>query len=319
MTQAASRREQRRLLHQDLSRNQLLDAAEEVFGEKGFHDTTLKEVAELAEFSVGSVYSFFENKDDLFLNVFLRRGAEFLPGMEAVVNASRAIATGDASIAIGGGVESMSRAPWVLAKPERGFPRAHETLHSTTLGWRLVNPAMPAEWTIGLGEGAEVPVGHARLARIGIAAVVVGMVADVGRVEGIEEAEGAVVDGQAQDAHVVCVHHAVAEPHGLPAGQQLRSARHHGAQQGEVGPGLAAAVGQVGVDDVVGQRTQQLGGRLGVREVLEMAEAHEAGRHPHHHGGGLDRLAPHRCVGAGDAQRARGRNAASRSVVGARV
>jgi AcrR family transcriptional regulator len=85
-TQAASRREQRRLLHQDLSRTQLLDAAEEVFGEKGFHDTTLKEIAELAEFSVGSVYSFFENKDDLFLNVFLRRGAEFLPGMEAVVD-----------------------------------------------------------------------------------------------------------------------------------------------------------------------------------------------------------------------------------------
>lgn len=84
-TQASSRREQRRLLHQDLSRTQLLDAAEEVFGEKGFHDTTLKEIAELAEFSVGSVYSFFENKDDLFLNVFLRRGAEFLPGMEAIL------------------------------------------------------------------------------------------------------------------------------------------------------------------------------------------------------------------------------------------
>jgi TetR/AcrR family transcriptional regulator len=81
----ASRREQRRLQHQDLSRSQLLDAAEEVFGAKGFHETTLKEVAELAEFSVGSVYSFFENKDDLFLNVFLRRGAEFLPGMEEAV------------------------------------------------------------------------------------------------------------------------------------------------------------------------------------------------------------------------------------------
>src|SRR5262245_15712293 len=84
---AAGRREQRRLLHQDLSRSQLLDAAEEVFGAKGFHDTTLKEIAELAEFSVGSVYSFFENKDDLFLSVFLRRGGEFLPGMQAVVAA----------------------------------------------------------------------------------------------------------------------------------------------------------------------------------------------------------------------------------------
>jgi TetR/AcrR family transcriptional regulator len=83
---AASRREERRLLHQDLSRSQLLDAAEEVFGDKGFHETTLKEIAELAEFSVGSVYSFFENKDDLYLSVFLRRGEEFLPAMEAVVN-----------------------------------------------------------------------------------------------------------------------------------------------------------------------------------------------------------------------------------------
>jgi AcrR family transcriptional regulator len=85
-SEAASRREQRRLLHQDLSRSQLLDAAEEVFGAKGFHDTTLKEIADLAEFSVGSVYSFFENKDDLFLSVFLRRGAEMLPGMRAVID-----------------------------------------------------------------------------------------------------------------------------------------------------------------------------------------------------------------------------------------
>lgn len=85
--EAASRREQRRLLHQDLGRSQLLDAAEEVFGAKGFHDTTLKEIAELAEFSVGSVYSFFDNKEDLFLNVYLRRGAEFLPGMRQAVEA----------------------------------------------------------------------------------------------------------------------------------------------------------------------------------------------------------------------------------------
>lgn len=82
MPTATSRREQRRLLQQELSRAQLLDAAEEVFGAKGFHDTTLKEIAELAEFSVGSVYTFFENKDDLFLNVFLRRGDEFMPGLE---------------------------------------------------------------------------------------------------------------------------------------------------------------------------------------------------------------------------------------------
>jgi acetyl-CoA acetyltransferase family protein len=77
-------------------------------------------------------------------------------GMEATFSASRAIAAGDASICLAGGVESMSRAPWVLLKPEKPFPRTSETLHSTTLGWRMVNPAMPDEWTVSLGEGAEI-------------------------------------------------------------------------------------------------------------------------------------------------------------------
>src|SRR5438309_6888830 len=84
-TKDASRREQRRLAQQDVSRTQLLDAAEEVFGRKGFHETTLKEVAELAEFSVGSVYSFFESKDDLFRQIFERRGEEFMPGLRALL------------------------------------------------------------------------------------------------------------------------------------------------------------------------------------------------------------------------------------------
>ncbi len=85
-TTDASRREQRRAQHQDLSRSQLLDAAEEVFGRKGFHETTLKEVAELAEFSVGSVYSFFENKEDLYISVFIRRGDEYMPALRAVLD-----------------------------------------------------------------------------------------------------------------------------------------------------------------------------------------------------------------------------------------
>ncbi|MFF9148591.1 thiolase family protein [Streptomyces sp. NPDC014861] len=76
-------------------------------------------------------------------------------GLEAVIQAARAIALGDASVAIAGGVESMSRAPWVLQKPERAFPASHQQLHSTTLGWRMTNPRMPAEWTVSLGEGAE--------------------------------------------------------------------------------------------------------------------------------------------------------------------
>lgn len=80
-----SRWSQRRVQHLDLSRAQLLDAAEEVFGAKGYYATTLKEVADLAEFSVGSVYSFFDNKVDLFAQVFLRRGAEIVEAMRDAV------------------------------------------------------------------------------------------------------------------------------------------------------------------------------------------------------------------------------------------
>ena len=77
-------------------------------------------------------------------------------GMEAAFSASRAIAAGDESVCLAGGVESMSRAPWVVLKPDRPFPRTHETMHSTTLGWRMVNPRMRDEWTVTLGEGAEI-------------------------------------------------------------------------------------------------------------------------------------------------------------------
>jgi acetyl-CoA acetyltransferase family protein len=77
-------------------------------------------------------------------------------GLEAAMQGSRMVQTGDASLVLAGGVESMSRAPWVLLKPSQAFPRASETLHSTTLGWRMVNPAMPHQWTISLGESAEI-------------------------------------------------------------------------------------------------------------------------------------------------------------------
>ena len=76
--------------------------------------------------------------------------------VEAVIQASRAVETGDADLVVAGGVESMSRAPWVLPKPERQYPAGNETLHSTTLGWRLVNKRMPKQWTIPLGESAEI-------------------------------------------------------------------------------------------------------------------------------------------------------------------
>jgi acetyl-CoA acyltransferase len=76
--------------------------------------------------------------------------------LEAVIQASRAVETGDADLVIAGGVESMSRAPWVMLKPSRGYPAGHETLHSTTLGWRMVNPRMPSQWSVSLGETAEI-------------------------------------------------------------------------------------------------------------------------------------------------------------------
>ncbi|MFA7764555.1 thiolase family protein [Streptomyces sp. NPDC048723] len=76
-------------------------------------------------------------------------------GMEAVVQAARSIAVGDASVVVAGGVESMSRSPWVVPKPEHGFPVGHQQMYSTTLGWRMVNPRMPDAWTVSLGEGAE--------------------------------------------------------------------------------------------------------------------------------------------------------------------
>ncbi|WP_424890548.1 thiolase family protein [Streptomyces sp. XH2] len=76
-------------------------------------------------------------------------------GLEAVVHAYRTIALGDASVVVAGGVESMTRAPYVMPKPERAFPTAHQQLYSTTLGWRMTNPAMPERWTTSLGEGAE--------------------------------------------------------------------------------------------------------------------------------------------------------------------
>jgi acetyl-CoA acyltransferase len=72
--------------------------------------------------------------------------------LQAAMDASRLVETGDARVVLAGGVESMTRAPWVLPKPSRGFPAGNETLVSTTLGWRLVNDRMPSEWTVSLGE-----------------------------------------------------------------------------------------------------------------------------------------------------------------------
>jgi acetyl-CoA acyltransferase len=75
--------------------------------------------------------------------------------LDAAMGGSRMIETGDADIVLTGGVESMTRAPWVLPKPNRAFPAGNMEAVSTTLGWRLVNPRMPGEWTVSLGEANE--------------------------------------------------------------------------------------------------------------------------------------------------------------------
>jgi acetyl-CoA acyltransferase len=82
-------------------------------------------------------------------------------GLEAVANAARAIMLGEADVYVGGGVESMSRAPWAVAKPERSFPTGHVTMQDTTLGWRFANPKMEQMGhTDSLGETAENLVGE---------------------------------------------------------------------------------------------------------------------------------------------------------------
>ncbi|MDH5151186.1 thiolase family protein [Kocuria palustris] len=75
--------------------------------------------------------------------------------LDAAMMASRQIEVDEADLMLVGGVESMSRAPWVLPKIERPFPMQDLHLANTTLGWRLVNPEMPDAWTVSLGEATE--------------------------------------------------------------------------------------------------------------------------------------------------------------------
>ncbi len=77
-------------------------------------------------------------------------------GLQAVLSAFHAIAAGEGEVFVAGGVESMSRSPYVMLKPEVGYARGHPRVADTVLGWRFPNPAFAPEWTIGLGETAEV-------------------------------------------------------------------------------------------------------------------------------------------------------------------
>jgi 3-oxoadipyl-CoA thiolase len=77
-------------------------------------------------------------------------------GMQATIAAAREIQAGAADVIVAGGVESMTRAPWVMAKPDGAYPRGPQTVYDTALGWRLVNPRMAATYgTLQMGETAE--------------------------------------------------------------------------------------------------------------------------------------------------------------------
>src|SRR6266536_186603 len=77
-------------------------------------------------------------------------------GMQATISAAREIQAGAADIMVAGGVESMTRSPWVMPKPAAGFPRGPQTVYDTALGWRLGNPKMAELYgTLQMGETAE--------------------------------------------------------------------------------------------------------------------------------------------------------------------
>jgi acetyl-CoA acetyltransferase family protein len=86
--------------------------------------------------------------------------------VEAVIQGSRAIEAGDAAVVLTGGVESMSRAPFVVEKSARPWPTVgNQTLWNTAIGWRMTNPRLPKEWTISNGESAEKLAGMFSLTR----------------------------------------------------------------------------------------------------------------------------------------------------------
>ena len=86
-------------------------------------------------------------------------------GLQAIASAAHAIKSGEGSCFLAGGVESMTRAPWVTLKPDTAFPRGAPTVADTTLGWRFPNPKLPADWLISMGETAEVVAQRCSISR----------------------------------------------------------------------------------------------------------------------------------------------------------
>lgn len=86
-------------------------------------------------------------------------------GLQAIVSAAHAIRAEEGECFIAGGVESMTRAPWITLKAEEAFPRGAPSTADSTIGWRFTNPAFPPEWTISMGETAEVVASRYNISR----------------------------------------------------------------------------------------------------------------------------------------------------------
>ncbi|MCY1232386.1 hypothetical protein D9M72_448750 [compost metagenome] len=154
----------------------------------------------------------------------------------------------------------------------------------------------------GLGQAGEVPLADAGLARIGIAADLVDRGEHLPGVVGVHEGTGAEVDRLAGYRHVVGVHHAMDEADMQPAGDQLRLARGHRLEEGEIRPVLVLDVGIVPVDRVIGEDLHR--SHVAARsEELEGADAHVAGCNARNDGAGQDLFAIDRLAGDHGRQR----------------
>ena len=137
------------------------------------------------------------------------------------------------------------------------------------------------------GEGREIPMGDEGLVIVGVAALGVGVVADVAAVVVVEETEGAVVYGQPQCRHVVSIHYVVTEADALPCGDGIDGAVAGLFQKGGVGIVGILAAGVVMPDEVVG-KLSDFGFATGVIKVFEMAEAQKARGDAGEDSGGFD-------------------------------
>ncbi len=159
-----------------------------------------------------------------------------------------------------------------------------------------------------LRQTAEIPETDVRLLIEGVAAIVIGVVADESRVVVVDESEWSVVEGDAMDRHIVRIHDSMRPADGLPLRDQPCRAFDDLGEESRVLICAFHKMGKVGRDDIVGQHFE-LFVLLPIVEDLERAEPHMGRRHPHQHRAGLHLFAIDFVVAAHDAERPRRRNA----------